>query len=724
MVDLVETAVVTVPPLVGWVRPVILLPAGALAGLPAAQHEAVLAHELAHVRRHDYLVNLLQSAVEVLLFYHPVTWWLSHRVRVEREHCCDDIAAACCASRVAYARALVELESRRIESTAPGLAATDGPLAARVRRLLRRHEARPTASPVWLVAAVVLGTLAIAIVAERGVTATPGPQTPTVTASAAVPDDEAVVRGRVVDARTGAPIAGARVSMAQAAPLGTAASAPPGAPGAVTGDDGRFEMTGVVPFEYVVEARAEGYISRFFGQPMGGPRGILVAVRGGRVVSDIDFALDRTGVVSGRVLDGDGDGVTNVEVELLAQAFRAGGAGPVAVGFAQTEEGGLFRVRNVPPGQYLVRAYAPGTLRPDPDDPSGIFASTFFPGVTEVGGAQWLQLASGQELFGVDFELTTTRARTVSGTLIDPGGPALEGMMVELWSPGLVVDSAANPTGAEPYPSAAVEADGTFVIEDVHPGLHSLMVVDRSARQRGWPRLEVPVTDGDVRDLQVVAEDPARVDARFVDGNGRPLPFDASELGIGYVSRMRAGYIQIGGGYEVEVSTTGTFDVYLRPGNVEFSVRNVPQGWVLQGFRADGADLPADAVDILPGDLVRLDVMLTDRVSRVTGLVTDDDARPVPRALVLLFPTDRDGWGAERRTHMAYADQDGRYRFEGLVAGDYQVIALEALARGAQLNRDVIEQLWSQAVSVRLLEDQERGLPLTLTPQPPGVPRE
>jgi hypothetical protein len=227
-----------------------------------------------------------------------------------------------------------------------------------------------------------------------------------------------------------------------------------------------------------------------------------------------------------------------------------------------------------------------------------------------------------------------------------------------------------------------------------------------------------------VRDLLVVAEDRARVAARFVDGNGRPLPFDASELGIGYVSRMRAGYFQIGGGYEVEVSTTGTFDVYLRPGNVEFSVRNVPQGWVLQGFRADGADLPADAVDILPGDLVRLDVMLTDRVSRVTGLVTDDDARPVPRALVLLFPTDRDGWGAERRTHMAYADQDGRYRFEGLVAGDYQVIALEALARGAQLNRDVIEQLWSQAVSVRLLEDQERGLPLTLTPQPPGVPRE
>ena len=81
-----ESAIVDVPTVVGWLRPVILLPASALAGLSPAQLEAVIAHELAHVRRHDYLVNLLQTVVETL-FYHPAVWWLSHRIRIERENC-------------------------------------------------------------------------------------------------------------------------------------------------------------------------------------------------------------------------------------------------------------------------------------------------------------------------------------------------------------------------------------------------------------------------------------------------------------------------------------------------------------------------------------------------------------------------------------------------------------------------------------------------------------
>ena len=107
-----ESAAVSVPTLVGWVRPVVLLPASALAGLsPQCSCEAVLAHELAHVRRHDYLVNLLQSVVETLLFYHPAVWWVSAEVRAEREHCCDDLAVEVCGDRLVYVSALAELTS-------------------------------------------------------------------------------------------------------------------------------------------------------------------------------------------------------------------------------------------------------------------------------------------------------------------------------------------------------------------------------------------------------------------------------------------------------------------------------------------------------------------------------------------------------------------------------------------------------------------------------------
>ena len=89
-VRLLVSAMVPTPTVVGWLRPVVLMPIGALAGLPPEHVEALLAHELAHIRRHDYLVNILQSVAESLLFYHPAVWWISGRIRDEREVCCDD----------------------------------------------------------------------------------------------------------------------------------------------------------------------------------------------------------------------------------------------------------------------------------------------------------------------------------------------------------------------------------------------------------------------------------------------------------------------------------------------------------------------------------------------------------------------------------------------------------------------------------------------------------
>ncbi len=121
---------------IGWLRPVILVPASALTGLAPHQMEAVLAHELAHIRRHDYLVNLLQSVVETLFFYHPAVWYLSRRVRLERENCCDDDAVAVVGDPVTYAGALTDLEMLRQGAPALAMAANGGSLLRRVERLL------------------------------------------------------------------------------------------------------------------------------------------------------------------------------------------------------------------------------------------------------------------------------------------------------------------------------------------------------------------------------------------------------------------------------------------------------------------------------------------------------------------------------------------------------------------------------------------------------------
>jgi len=134
-VRLLRSTLVEVPVVIGWWRPVLLVPAAMIAGLSPQQLDAVLAHELAHVRRYDYLVNLLQTIVETLLFYHPAVWWISHQVRVAREHCCDDAAIDVCGDSVAYAAALSSFEALR-SAPRPALAANAGNTLARVQRIL------------------------------------------------------------------------------------------------------------------------------------------------------------------------------------------------------------------------------------------------------------------------------------------------------------------------------------------------------------------------------------------------------------------------------------------------------------------------------------------------------------------------------------------------------------------------------------------------------------
>jgi uncharacterized protein (TIGR03435 family) len=142
-IHVVDSVHVDTPTVIGWLRPVVLLPIAALANLTPGQVEAILAHELAHIRRHDFIVNLLQTIAETVLFYHPAIWWLSERIRTEREHCCDDIAVDVCGDALGYAEALTALAAwgrqRSVEDGGGRLAiaATGGPLLHRVRRLLR-----------------------------------------------------------------------------------------------------------------------------------------------------------------------------------------------------------------------------------------------------------------------------------------------------------------------------------------------------------------------------------------------------------------------------------------------------------------------------------------------------------------------------------------------------------------------------------------------------------
>jgi GWxTD domain-containing protein len=164
-VGLLESCLATVPVVMGHMRPVILMPVGLLTGLPAGQIEAILLHELAHIRRSDYLVNMLQTSVESLLFYHPVVWWISGVIRTEREHCCDDLAVSLSGDAHEYAVALAALEQTRWGASEIALAATGGNLVKRIRRLLIPTQGPSSALTPFVAAGILMITAAVGLTA-------------------------------------------------------------------------------------------------------------------------------------------------------------------------------------------------------------------------------------------------------------------------------------------------------------------------------------------------------------------------------------------------------------------------------------------------------------------------------------------------------------------------------------------------------------------------------
>ncbi len=169
-----ESSIARVPLVVGYLRPVILLPVSLLTNIPATQLDAILAHELAHIRRHDFLVNLLQILIETLFFYHPAVWWLSHRIRVEREHCCDDLVVRVMENRTEYGRALIAIDELRGRGSVLALGASDGSLLARVCRIAgqpRERTGLPAGTAFFLLVCLVGAVLAVSFTGNSGVAA-------------------------------------------------------------------------------------------------------------------------------------------------------------------------------------------------------------------------------------------------------------------------------------------------------------------------------------------------------------------------------------------------------------------------------------------------------------------------------------------------------------------------------------------------------------------------
>lgn len=701
-VRVTQSAAVQVPAVIGWLRPIILLPASVLTGLSAPQLDAILAHELAHVRRHDFAANLLQTAAEILLFYHPACWWVSRRVRAERELCCDDIAVSLCGDRLLYATALAELESlRAAPSLAPALAATDGPLLQRVRRLLSPLPAGPRVPP-GLTAALVPAALLALVVSGATITAAVAQAAPPTAAAAdrTLPAGHGVVRGQIVDAQSGRPIAGAsyEVTGPEDSALGQ------------TGDDGRFETRPLKAGTYSMSARAKGYVIGSYGQresPFGAP----IEVRAGRASTGIEIRMQAAGAINGRILDDLGNGLQGVEIVLEPVRGQLTGARWVEA-FAQTIENGVYRV-SVPPGDYHVRAYVGEPLPAAKGTKPPTYVATFYPGVRVKEESQPLHVEAGLDLYDIDFTLATSALVRVRGQVVDPSGDGLAGIRVAAMNMG-----SARGGRLESFP---VDAEGRFAIKDLVPGQYMFNVVDQRKTSRWVGSMKHLNLDADVDDLEMRASVGARVVGRIVRDPSSSSEIDFTQVRVSFETRVGDGRgLMMSGGDKVELD--GAFDTESPGGPVSIGVSFLPDEWTVKSIHLDRVDVDGQTVD-MSGGTRQLQIVVTEHRNSLSGVVVDRNGRTLPAYAVVLFSEDETRWTPSSRFIMsAQSSQTGQFRLKDVPAGDYYAVALQALPFRAWTNPDVLVRLQSVATRLKVHEGEQKVISIRASPTPNNLP--
>jgi hypothetical protein len=490
--------------------------------------------------------------------------------------------------------------------------------------------------------------------------------------------------GRVIAADSGAPIRRAEVT----------ASHPMNGPRTVvTDDDGRFAFNDLANGPWQVSAAKAGFVTQQFGQrrPFGAARRIVL--NGERAVAEI--ALTRASAINGRVYDENGEPLAAVRVNIMRSRMvqRSRRLEPIGEGDL-TDDTGAFRLFGLPPGEYYVSA----SLRVAPIDSviETTYAPTYYPGAGNFAEAQRVTLAPGAEA-SVDFPLLPFRTARISGTVVDAAG-----------GPGdafLSLTSNAGELGVPLGVGGVTRPDGSFTLPDVPPGAYTLNATIRSdnspmAETTAFP---LAVYGDDLTGLTVMTSRPATIRGTIVADTGvrKRLPEQIEVSARSTHNPGEATFTQ---------SERNRFDLIVPPGPVRLRI-DAPEGWDVKAVDMNGVSALDAIVDLRGEQDMPVRIVLTDRVTEVTGNVTGaaDDVTPN----VVLFPEDLARLADSSRHLRTVAAARGSFRVVGLPPGErYRAIAIEDLEDGEGDDPDFLMRIREQAIPFTLGEAEKLMLDL------------
>ena len=758
-VRLLASALAPAPAVVGWLRPAILMPIEAMAGLPIEQVRALLAHELAHVLRQDYLVNILQSIAEAALFYHPAVWWVSGQIRTERELCCDDLAVEASGDVLTYATALAELDGRRRVRLQAVMAADGGSLVHRIRRLAGRSEpvshSLPGPGSVWAVTilwlagigAVALHAgqtppahLALRAFVPRGIAAAPLvalPAPPPIQVSSASPmlaallfdpffaaplpqtdpsdaDKQLASVSGLVTTTSGTPVAGAQVILIQTSPMpATAAARAPQRPTVMSGPDGKFSLEKVTPGDYRLMVSHPAYLSSSGSAITGSMPGIAVTLTAGQRMSEVSLKLTEPATVSGRVVDEDGDPMGFVDVLVMRPGYYVGRRTRFSVATVISKDDGTFKVERVPAGQYYLRVSARGLhtiperapvpalkpgqkdLRPD---------STYYGGGHEPEGATIIDIGAGQNISMGDVKMLDELFLHVRGKVV--GDPAL-------LQGARVVRMNREPTSGYGWSFGAdVQKDGSFDLPNMWSSAFCLTVMTARQEILGWT--PIVISKEDLEGVRIAANAAPLSGRITVEGADTAKPADPNTP-VRYRVQLTA--VDIPATIQAGAMTKpdGSFATSaLAPGKYIADITGLPAGSYLKSLRMSGVDVLNDDLYWSADPGRTLEAVISPKAATLDGIVRDEDGNPVTGTVTLVPVPARPGHG--RLYPSATADQQGKFSFSSVAPGAYKVYAWEDIDATAHWDPNYVRPFESRGEAAEVSEGGHASVSLKLIP--------
>ena len=551
----------------------------------------------------------------------------------------------------------------------------------------------------------------------------------------------ALVVGQVVDAVTGRPLSGAIVSIA-----GNAAVQ--GRPRILTRSDGRFVFSNLTPGLYSITATRDGYTEGSHGRTRpGGPARPLQLAEGERS-ADIRIPVWRNAAISGTIVDEAGERLVGATVKVFRRSIVAGQRQFQRASTARSDDRGVFRFGDLPPGHYIVGTVphyesspasasaevraAPGTtqaptlrvgdavlsladgvsLPPLAGDRLLVYPPAYHPFSPVVDGATVVTLGPGEEYDNADLRIGPVPSVRVTGRLLGPDGPT-GGAPIRLVPEGVTSLSLETE-----WLTATPDRNGLFAFAGVPTGQYSLRFVGRTIvpgtqdRDVIWADLPLSVSKEPIENVTVVAQRGLRIRGQVeFDGSGNTaaaLP----RVAVAVESVDAASGAALG--TPVRPDSTGQFiGPGLPAGRYYVRVPNSPPGWMFAGATFEGRDI-TDVPLELTGDASGIVVQFTDRWSGVSGSV--QFSRPSDTgAQVVVFPTDTSMWGASganpRRSRSVRTSGGGGFSLT-LPPGEYFIAALRDDLGEDWRDLAVLEQISRLAARAAIRDGEQRTLQL------------